>query len=399
MRILLYSHSFAPAVGGVETYAMLLAKGLASFRGSTTEETFAVTLATSTPGDGFDESRLPFNVVRGPGFWQLLRLIRETDLVHLAGPCILPLVISWLIRKPVVVVHHGYQSICPNGLLFKQPSQAMCAGHFMKREYGQCLRCCGQAMGVTDSVRSLLLTFPRRWLCKRVAVNVSVSRHQEARIQLPRARTIYHGVRVVEVLESPCTESPSDVVEFAYVGRFVAEKGLSLLLQAAEHLASQGNHFKLTFIGDGPERTRLERMTRDLKLNELVSFTGVLRGADLDRAVSRVSVVVMPSIWEETAGLGAIEQMMRGRLVIAADVGGLGEVIGNAGLKFAPGDFRKLASCMQVGLNSPDLVASLGSSARNRAVKLFRHESMIESHAAVCSEVSAVDSDQRNARR
>lgn len=388
MRILLYSHSFAPAVGGVETSAMLLAEGLASFQSSTAGQTFAVTVVTATPRGSFNESRLPFRVVRGPGFWRLLHLIREADLIHLAGPCILPLVISWLIRKPIVVVHHGYQSICPNGLLFKQPSQTMCIGHFMKRQYGQCLRCCGQVVGSAGSVRSLLLTFPRRWLCKRVAVNISVTKHLETRIQLSRARTIYHGVPVVEVLESARTRSPSDVVEFGYVGRLVAEKGLSLLLQAAEHLVNQGKHFKLTFIGDGPERARLERMTSDLRLDKLVNFTGILRGADLDRAVSRLGVVVMPSIWEETAGLGAIEQMMRGRLVIAANVGGLGEVVGNAGLTFAPGNLRSLASCMQIGLDNPEVVASLGSSARERAVKLFRHESMIESHVAVCSEVS-----------
>jgi glycogen synthase len=388
MRILLYSHSFAPAVGGVETCGILLAEGLASFQGATAAgETFAVTVVTATPGDGFDESRLPFTVVRRPGFWQLVHLIQAADLVHLAGPCFLPLAICWLIRKPVVVVHHGYQSICPNGLLFKQPSQSMCPGHFMKRQYGQCLNCCAQVVGTAGSVRSLLLTFSRRWLCKRMAVNISVTKHLEARIHLPRARTIYHGVPVVEALEPPRTGSPPDVIEFAYVGRLVAEKGLSLLLHAAEHIASQGKHFKLTFIGDGPERTRLEQMACDLRLDELVRFTGVLRGAALDRAVSRVSVVVMPSIWEETAGLGAIEQMMRGRLVIAADIGGLGEVVGDAGLKFAPGDFQSLASCMQIALDNREVVASLGSEARRRAVARFRHEGMIESHAALCSEV------------
>ena len=45
-------------------------------------------------------------------------------------------------------------------------------------------------------------------------------------------------------------------------------------------------------------------------------------------------VVVMPSQWEETAGLAAIEQMMRGGVVIASDIGGLGEVVSEAGLRY-----------------------------------------------------------------
>jgi hypothetical protein len=42
-------------------------------------------------------------------------LIRRANVVHLAGPALLPLLLARLFRKPVVVEHHGYQAICPNG--------------------------------------------------------------------------------------------------------------------------------------------------------------------------------------------------------------------------------------------------------------------------------------------
>jgi glycosyltransferase involved in cell wall biosynthesis len=44
----------------------------------------------------------------------------------------------------------------------------------------------------------------------------------------------------------------------------------------------------------------------------------------------------MPSVSEETAGLSAIEQMIRGRLVIASVIGGLAEVVGRAGIVCKP---------------------------------------------------------------
>lgn len=366
---------------------MLLATGFTSAPISTTRETFIVTVvtATATAADNFDDSRLPFKVVRRPGFRQLLRLIEEADLVHLAGPCLLPLAISWLIRKPVVIVHHGYQSICPNGLLFKQPSQSICPGHFMQGQYAECLHCCAQTMGAAAGFRSLLLTFARRWLCKRAAFNVSVTNHVKARVQLPRGRTIYHGIDVIESID--LQSSQSGVLEFAYVGRLVAEKGLKSLLHAAKHLSDRGRSFKLTFIGDGPERACLEKMTHDLKLDRFARFTGALRGAELDRAVSSAAAVVMPSIWEEAAGMSAIEQMMRGRLVIAADIGGLGEIVGDVGLKFAVGDSQELASCMQRATDDPGLVRSLGSAARNRAMRLFDRKGMIESQIDLCREL------------
>jgi glycogen synthase len=381
MRILLYTHSFAPAVGGVETSAALLAEGLARYQGSTTGETFRVTVVTATPRKDFDESRLPYKVVRRAGFWQLLRLIRKSDLVHLAGPCFLPMFVGWLLRKPVVIVHHVYQSICPNGLLFKQPSRNVCPGHFMKKQYRECLRCCSVTMGGAGSVRALLLAFPRRWLCRKAAANVMVTNHVETRARMPRSRTIYLGINDAELPETRALALLPAVLGFAYVGRLVAEKGLPLFVRAAKHLVDQRKEFKLTFIGDGPERARLEREVQELGLGKLATFTGELRGSEFDRAVNRVAVLVMPSIWEETAGLSAIEQMMRGRLVIAADVGGLGEIVDNAGLKFALGDWQGLASCIQRVIDDPSLVESLGLAARARAVRYFRQDIMIEKHA------------------
>jgi glycosyltransferase involved in cell wall biosynthesis len=90
----------------------------------------------------------------------------------------------------------------------------------------------------------------------------------------------------------------------------------------------------------------------------------------------------MPSIWEETAGLAAIEQMMRGRLVIAADIGGLGEIVGDAGLKFPPGKAGELAAMMRRVIETPELAAALGNRARSRAATLFQAERMVQDHLA-----------------
>ena len=43
-------------------------------------------------------------------------------------------------------------------------------------------------------MRNLLLMFPRRWLAKRVAANIGPSDYTGRRIELPRTRTIYHGI-------------------------------------------------------------------------------------------------------------------------------------------------------------------------------------------------------------
>jgi len=114
-----------------------------------------------------------------------------------------------------------------------------------------------------------------------------------------------------------------------------------------------------------------------------MKFTGDLRGRELELAVAEIDVDVMPSLCEETAGLSAIEQMMRGRIVIASDIGGLREVVDDAGLKFAPGDVGSLASCIRELIDNPALARSLRIAARERAVKFFRQERMTQDHISL----------------
>ena len=70
---------------------MSLARGLADLRAENGAREFEITLVTQTPREDFDDSALPFPVVRQPGFWRLMRLMRGADVVHLAGPALGPL--------------------------------------------------------------------------------------------------------------------------------------------------------------------------------------------------------------------------------------------------------------------------------------------------------------------
>jgi len=134
VKLLLYSHYFAPSIGGVETIVMSLARGLAELRAENGAQEFEITLVTQTPREDFDDSALPFPVIRQPGFWRLMRLVRGADAVHLAGPALAPLALGLLWRKPVVVEHHGFQVICPTGQLLIESRGEPCPGHFMAGE-------------------------------------------------------------------------------------------------------------------------------------------------------------------------------------------------------------------------------------------------------------------------
>ncbi len=390
IKLLLYSHDWFPLVGGVQTVTLSLATGLADWGRTHPGESIEVLFVTQTPAAGMDDLQFPFRVLRRPSWRELIRCIRSADILHLAGPTLLPLLFARLCGTPAVIEHHGYQSACPNGLLLYAPDHTVCPGHFMAGRYRKCLQCNAKDLGWIGSLRKLFFTFPRRWLCARAAENIAVSRHVAMRIALPRTRTIYHGILDAAPSRRP-DPSPGNAapLRIGYVGRLVQEKGLPVLLDAAKQLANDGIPFQLTFIGDGTQRAELEASARRLGLQDRVTFAGELRGSAFEAALQKIQALVMPSEWEETAGLAAIEQMMRAGVIVAADIGGLSEIVGDAGLTFAPQDAAALAARLHQIYDNPSLLTTLGSAARSRATQLFNLDSMIQQHVQLYEEVIA----------
>ena len=387
MKVLIYSHDFAPSVGGVEMTVMLLARGLAGQASARTGEASEVTVVTQTAAGSFRDEELPFRVVRRPGAGQLWRLMRQAEVVHLAGPAFLPLLLGLVLRKKMVVEHHGYQAACPNGLFFYLPTKTICPGHFLARNYGECLRCNAAESGGWQSLKMLALMFPRRWMCKRVERNLTVSDHVGKRIEMPRQQTIYYGLEPAAGKDVAARGEDGRELCIGYAGRLVAVKGLGVLLEAARRLKEQGYAFGVMLIGDGPERARLEERKRELGLEGQVEFTGFLSGEALERALADVDVMVMPTLMEEAAPLVVMDQMRRGTAVVVSDSGGMSEVVGGAGLKFPAGDAEELAGCLRRVLQEPGLAEELGRQARERCAAMFRHEWIIEEHREVYEEL------------
>lgn len=382
MKLLIYAHDWAPSIGGIETVTMVLARGLSQWRVARAGQEIAVTLVTQTPAKGMDDSALPFRVVRRPSERELAKLVRSADIIHIANPAFMPLFWGWLFRKPVVLEHDGYQSVCPNGLLIYEPNRSVCPGHFMAGRYGKCVRCTSVSLGWAKSTRGLLLTFPRRWLARRVARNVAPTNHVGRRVALPHTQILYHGVpnfAPTHLVDG--TDLDKTLPCFAYIGRLVLEKGLPVLLLASKKLSQNGFSFRLRIVGDGSERAELERMTDQLGLRGQTEFVGAVPLDAVAGLIAEATAVVMPSVWEDVAPLAASELLMQGHVVIASDIGGLGEIVDGAGLRFPAGDAEALESCMRQVLESPRMASDLRSKARQRGIELFSEKRMVEEHA------------------
>jgi glycosyltransferase involved in cell wall biosynthesis len=380
VKIVIYSHSFAPQVGGLETIVFSLAQGLARIPQTATTSALEVILVTATPGREMDDAALAFRVVRQPTVDELVRLLWPADIVHLAGPALLPLFLSWLMRKRIVVEHHGFQTVCPNGQLFYEPDRSPCPGHFMAARHVECLRC-NVKLGWVATLKLWILTFPRRRLCEMISANVTPTAWLSNVLQLPRTTRIPHGLPFAAM--SQPLEEITNPPTFVFLGRLVATKGADILISAAHKLKERGCTFRVKIIGDGPDREILERVVAVEGLSGCIEFLGYLSDRRVEEALAGTVALVMPSLAGEVFGLVAAQNMLRGRLVIASNIGALREVVGEAGLLFPPGDEIALVHCMQQALEDRASVAVLRQKSLERAMILFDEDQMVRQHLSL----------------
>jgi len=380
VKLLIYSHFFPPSVGGVETVVLALAHGLAGERRPDGTREFEITLVTQTPPGEFQEADLPFRVVRQPTMFQFCQLVQNSDVVHVAGAAITPIALGLLAGKPLVVEHHGFHTICPTGQLFQEPQNVPCPGHFAAGHHAACLRCSPKPQRIA-SFRLWLLTFLRRFLCQRVAVNMTPTTWLATQLQLPRTESVPHGLPIVPFSLPQAHARATPVI--VSMGRIVTTKGLGVLLEAAKILIQQNRLFEIRIIGDGPERVSLEKFAHQLALDSHVQFLGRVPQTQVPEILAQTDLVVVPSLGGEVFGMVVAENMLRGLTVVASNLGAFQELLGDTGVTFRTGNAADLAVQLGKLLDDPANSRRLGAAARQRVLEFFTLGRMIAAHAEI----------------
>ena len=302
-RVLICAYCFHPDVGGSETAAMNLARGLA-------ERGYDITVVTATTAADRGDAALPFHVIRRPGALKLLRLFEQADLVwhnHVSLRLLWPIV---FIRKPIVFVHHcliptntGPTDTQPGGSPFERLKHMAC----------------------------------------RLGHNAFVSEAYRRAVDLPGS-VIYNAYDEVNFHAWPDVVRDRDVV---FLGRLVWQKGVDLLIDALALLAAKRTRLRATIIGWGPREQALKAQVSAHGLGELVEFTGALCGEELSRTLARHRVMAMPSREFEGLPISAIEALACGCVVVGSNCGGLPEAIGPAGVVVRQESAAELATALE----------------------------------------------------
>jgi glycosyltransferase involved in cell wall biosynthesis len=157
------------------------------------------------------------------------------------------------------------------------------------------------------------------------------------------------------------------------VGRLIPIKGHIVLLRAFAEAKRELPSLELDIAGRGPLEPALRALAHELGIAESVNFLGYV--APITDAIERAAIVVVPSLGEGF-GMIALEAMERARPVIAARIGGLGELVrdGETGVLVPPADADALTRAIVELATDPARAARMGAAGRRRALAHFQQE-------------------------
>jgi phosphatidylinositol alpha-mannosyltransferase len=197
---------------------------------------------------------------------------------------------------------------------------------------------------------ALRLTGPLlRYLARNLDGSVAVSQAAASTISKAaglQAEVFYNGFEMERFAETPRERGADPTV--LYIGRLEERKGVRHVIGAVmAHNARGGDQWRLVVLGDGAQRAQLE----DLALpDRMILFVGAASDADKRAWLRRAHVLVAPSIRGESFGLILLEAMASELVVVASDIEGYREAVGDFGLLFAPGDQAALESAITTAL-------------------------------------------------
>jgi colanic acid/amylovoran/stewartan biosynthesis glycosyltransferase WcaL/AmsK/CpsK len=172
----------------------------------------------------------------------------------------------------------------------------------------------------------------------------------------------------------------SDGFHALSVARLVDFKGVDVSIRAVAAARTRVPGLRYTIIGEGERRDDLERLAKELAVDDIVTFAGPRPHDEVLAAFQNADVFLLTGRVDregqkEGQGVAPLEASASGLPVIAARAGGLTEVVvdGETGLMIEPEDFEAAATALVRLAADPGLRADLGARGRAHVERSFSH--------------------------
>jgi len=321
-------------------------------------------------------SRLIWNQEAALKFAKLLDetkpdLIHAHNIYHQLSPSIL--IEAKKRQIPVVMTLHDYKLVCPNYLLFTHGKhcERCLSGNYLNCLTHNCY------YSYTRSGLASLESFlhNKLWHSYRDNVDLFIAPSNYLKQIMIKAGWAENKITVL-INPAPSYSPKTDGTRLLYMGRLSVEKGVNILIEALKLT----NEY-LDIAGQGPDEAKLKLLTKELQLENRVTFHGQLLGDALEKLKREAKAIILPSIWAENMSLVLLESLAYDKLIIASNSGGTPELIedNKTGFLFPPGNISVLAKKIN-DLNSltPKDRESISLSIKEKIIPLELNEHLIK---------------------
>jgi len=311
---------------------------------------------------------------------QLKKVIKKEkpDIVHIQDQLILPasIIAAKKHKIPTVVTIRDYVFKCNIATCFKEGRTENC--NFV--EYSRCLWAKFNEKYRFPYVSPIFAPFLyarpasiTNYLKKADAV-IAVSdfiKNLLMEAGINNVRTIYN---IAPDWDNPAIEEKADdkVIIFS-AGRLEKKKGFHVLIKAMKDVVRENKNVELIIAGEKPYRHELEKLVRELELDEYVQFVGRVPFNEMKEYYFKSDIVVMPSIWIEPLSRILLEALAAGKPIIATTTGGTPEAVihGTNGLLVEPNNSKQISDAVNFLISNEEKRKEMGEAGRKMAKTMF----------------------------
>ncbi len=172
--------------------------------------------------------------------------------------------------------------------------------------------------------------------------------------------------------------SEKDGILFIHISNFREVKRTPDVIEVFNNVQKQVSA-NLIMVGNGSEMLLCQQMAKEMGIQDRVYFLG--KQEEVVTLLNLADILIFPSSIE-SFGLAALEAMACEIPVVACDSGGIPEVVKDreTGFLCSVGDIESLSqSCLKLA-RDPNLRKAMGKAGRERAVKLFHHDLIVDQY-------------------
>lgn len=286
-----------------------------------------------------------------------------------------------LFKIPSLITVHDYGGFCPEGRFLRKNNE-LCNKFCMGVH---CFNCVLFQKAIYFQIKYKI----QKQILRKVSCFLSPSKFVRRVLEANGFKRIIVFPYAIDTRKFKFTPLKQNH-QILFVGRLVKEKGCEYLLQAFPEIVKEINDAKLLIVGEGPEKKKLMRLARELKIRKRVEFVGWIPRERINYYYQNSNLLVVPSVWYEVCGIVILEAFATGRPVVASRIGGIPDVINDNlnGYLVEPKNPNQLAKKIINILSDKDLAVKMGRKGRKLVEEKYNIKTHVNKHLKIYKQLT-----------